>query len=199
MKIKKIIFYILIVISMFLITKVDAKEKVKVYIFEAGGCPYCEAEIEYLEKLHSYNEKFEIIRKETYIDHIEWEEGKDYDLTVKVVDIFKDAGFNEVSYQGTPLIIISNIYASSTYSTELESIIDYAYENGDVDVVSCIEKNEKNCLKDDTTYDEEKTQNENNSNGLFMYILISIILVTLVIVLLILCKNIMNYKKNFKD
>lgn len=199
MKIKKIIFYILIVISMFLITKVDAKEKVKVYIFEAGGCPYCEAEIEYLEKLPSYNEKFEIIRKETYIDHIEWEEGKDYDLTVKVVDIFKDAGFNEVSYHGTPLIIISNIYASSTYSTELESIIDYAYENGDVDVVSCIEKNENNCLKDDTTYDEEKTQNENNSNDLFMYILISIILVTLVIVLLILCKNIMNYRKNFKD
>ena len=87
MKIKKIIFYILIVISMFLITKVDAKEKVKVYIFEAGGCPYCEAEIEYLEKLHSYNEKFEIIRKETYIDHIEWEEGKDYQLGVKVLNL----------------------------------------------------------------------------------------------------------------
>ena len=49
------------------IVPVSAKEKVKVYIFEAGGCPYCEAEIEYLEGLDSYGEKFEIVRKELYV------------------------------------------------------------------------------------------------------------------------------------
>ena len=128
MKIKKILFYIFIFISLLFVTKVDAKEKVKVYIFEAGGCPYCEAEVEYLEKLPSYNEKFEIIRKEAYIDHIEWEEGKDYELTVKVANAFKSAGFKEASYQGTPFIVISNIYAAATYSTGLESVIDYVYE-----------------------------------------------------------------------
>ena len=136
-----------LLVSPLLMSKVNAAEKVKVYIFEAGGCPYCEAEIEYLEGLDSYNEKFEIVKKELYVDHVDWEEGKDYQLGVKVATAFKDAGFTEASYQGTPFVVISNLYAAATYSTDLESYINQAYSEGDQDVVGCFEKGGTDCLK----------------------------------------------------
>ena len=57
---KKKLFSILFAMLLFVPFFVKADEKVKVYIFEAGGCPYCEAEVEYLKGLDSYNEKFTI-------------------------------------------------------------------------------------------------------------------------------------------
>lgn len=125
---------------------VKAAEKVKVYIFEAGGCPYCEAEIEYLKGLDSYNEKFEIIQKELYVDHVDWAQGKDYQLGVAVANAFKKAGFENASYSGTPFVVISDLYAAATYSTDLEKYINQAYEEGDKDVVSCIANDGDNCL-----------------------------------------------------
>ena len=135
------------IISPFTMAKVNAEGKVKVYIFEAGGCPYCEAEIEYLQGLSSYGEKFEVIQKELYVDHVDWAQGKDYDLGVKVATAFQNAGFSEASYQGTPFVVISNIYAAATYSTDLESYINQAYDEGDVDVVGCFEQGGTDCLK----------------------------------------------------
>ncbi len=117
-----------------------AGEKVKVYIFEAGGCPYCKMQVEYLEGLDSYNKKFEIVMKELYVDHIEWAEGKDYALGKKVAEAFTTAGFTNASYYGTPFVVISDLYASTTYSESLESYINKAYEQGDKDIVSCLEK-----------------------------------------------------------
>ena len=67
--------------------------KVKVYIFEAGGCPYCEAQMEYFKSLDGYDKTFEVIVKELYVDHIDWAQGKDYALGVKVANAFFDAGF----------------------------------------------------------------------------------------------------------
>ena len=128
-------------------TRVNAADKVKVYIFEAGGCPYCEAEVEYLKQLDSYDKKFEIVIKELYVDHVDWEQGKDYDLGVAVADAFYNEGFTEASYQGTPFVVISNIYAATAYSTSLEEYINKAYDEGDVDVVGCIEKGGEDCLK----------------------------------------------------
>ena len=61
---KKILLSLIVAVMVLLPMSVNAEGKVKVYIFEAGGCPYCEAEIEYLESLDSYGEKFEIVRKE---------------------------------------------------------------------------------------------------------------------------------------
>lgn len=148
-KIKGLLLTILVAVMIvmpFGMANVRANEKVKVYIFEAGGCPYCEAQIEYLKGLSSYGEKFEIVQKELYIDHIDWEEGKDYNLGVEVAKQFLAEGFEDASYQGTPFVVISNIYAAAAYSENLETYINQAYEEGDKDVVSCIANGGSSCV-----------------------------------------------------
>ena len=120
-KLKLLLFAVLC--SVLFVGSTSAQEKVKVYVFEAGGCPYCEKEIEYLKGLDSYNEKFEIEEKELYVDHIDWEKGKDYDLGVKVAEAFLAKGYSNASYSGTPFVVISNMYAAAAYSESLESYI----------------------------------------------------------------------------
>ena len=141
---KKILFSLLAVLLVLPIG-VNAKEKVKVYMFEAGGCPYCEAQMEYFKGLEGYNKEFEVIQKEAYIDHIEWKQGKDYDLAVKVSEAFMGKGFTNATYNATPFVVISNLYASAAYNTNLESVIKEAYEKGDEDIVKCIADKKKNC------------------------------------------------------
>lgn len=150
MKNKKSIFVVILVLMVMLIVpSVSAKnkEKVKVYIFEAGGCPYCEAEIEYLKGLSSYNKKFEIVQKELYVDHVDWEQGKDFALGKEVADAFYQAGFTDASYQGTPFVVISNVYAAAAYSQDLENIINDVYKKGDKDIVKCFEEGNDNCAR----------------------------------------------------
>jgi len=139
---KKILGVLFALLLMIPVLGINAKEqaKVKVYVFEAGGCPYCEAQIEYLQKLDSYNKKFTIVRKELYIDHVNWEQGRDYELGKAVAEKFQKDGFKDASYQGTPFVVISNLYAAATYSTDLESYINKAYKDGDKDVVGSIAK-----------------------------------------------------------
>lgn len=140
--IKKILIVLVAALVVFpFITKVNAAEpgeKVKVYVFEAGGCPYCEKELEYLKSLSSYGEKFEVIEKELYIDHVNWEYGADYQLGYTIANAFLERGFSDASYQGTPFVVISDLYAAASYSTDLEKYINEAYENGDADVVGCV-------------------------------------------------------------
>lgn len=138
----------------------EEKEKVKVYIFEAGGCPYCEAEVEYLKGLEGYNKTFTIEIKELYIDHVDWKPGKDYDLGVKVANGFLNAGFTDASYQGTPFVVISDLYAASAYSTSLESVINEAYEKGDKDIVSCYADGKEDCLNHLAKEDNKVTDND---------------------------------------
>ena len=57
-KLLSVLFTLLILIPLGI--NAEEKEKVKVYIFEAGGCPYCEAEVEYLKGLEGYNKTFTI-------------------------------------------------------------------------------------------------------------------------------------------
>lgn len=140
------VFLFISFLFLFSFVQVDAKEKVKVYVFEAGGCPFCELQVEYLEGLNSYGEKFDVIRKELYVDHIDWEIGKDFEIGSKVVELFNHSGFEYVTVYGTPLVIISDIYASNGYNTELESFINEAYEEGDRDIVSCVLNSGDNCL-----------------------------------------------------
>lgn len=154
-KIKSLLLVAVLSFALFT-ANVFAKDKVKVYIFEAGGCPYCEAEIEYLKKLDSYDEKFEIIEKELYVDHVDWEEGKDYDLGVKVAEAFQKKGYSDASYQGTPFVVISNLYAAASYSESLEDVINEAYEAGDQDVVGCFADDEDDCA-DKIKENENKT------------------------------------------
>ena len=129
---------------------VNAKEKVKVYMFEAGGCPYCEQEESYLKGLDSYNEKFTLEKKELYEDHVLWKPGKDFYLGVKVANAFKaydGTKFKDATYQGTPFVVISDLYAAAAYNPDLEGIIDEAYQNGDKDIVSCIADDQNDCLE----------------------------------------------------
>ena len=146
---KKIIFAVILLLVMLVVPSVAAKskEKVKVYIFEAGGCPYCEAEVEYLKGLKGYDKKFEIVQKELYVDHVDWAQGKDYALGKEVAEAFYEADFKDASYQGTPFVVISNLYAAAAYSDNLESIINEAYEKGDKDIVKCFEDGEDNCAR----------------------------------------------------
>lgn len=145
----------------------EEKEKVKVYIFEAGECPYCEAEINYLEGLKSYEKKFEIVRKELYVDHETFAKGKDYKLGLKLSKAFKKAGFENADYKATPFVIISDVYATTGYSDELESYIDEAYEKGDKDIVGCAINGEK-CTIGETEFD---FKNSEGSLGLVFAVL----------------------------
>ena len=98
--------------------------------------------------LRSYGEKFEIVRKELYVDHVSWEPGKDYELGVKVANAFTEEGFEDASVHGTPFVVISNVYAKTAYNADLAKIIDEAFEKGDKDVVTCLANNGTNCMKD---------------------------------------------------
>lgn len=144
---KKILLTILAIVLFMPLLSAAKKEPVKVYIFEAGGCPYCEAEIEYLKGLSSYEKEFVIVTKEAYVDHIDWQQGKDYELAEKVATAFKEVGFTDATHQATPFVVISDLYAKAAYSTDLEETIKNAYEKGDKDIVSCIEEGKTNCLK----------------------------------------------------
>ena len=141
-KLLSVLFTLLILIPLGI--NAEEKEKVKVYIFEAGGCPYCEAEVEYLKGLEGYNKTFTIEIKELYVDHVDWKPGKDYDLGVKVANGFLNAGFTDASYQGTPFV----------------SFINEAYEKGDKDIVSCYADGKEDCLNHLAKEDNKVTDND---------------------------------------
>ena len=178
---KKIITFIAAFLLM--VGFVNAEGKVKVYMFEAGGCPYCEKEEEYLKGLEGYNKTFELIKKELYVDHVEWKQGKDYELGKKVAEAFNEAGFEDASYEGTPFVVISDLYASASYSTDLESIINQAYEEGDKDAVSCIANNGTNCIRSNKA-DTSNTKNSESSAGMVIAIIGGVALVGVVVYLL---------------
>ena len=157
-KLLSVLFTLLLLIPLGI--NAEEKEKVKVYMFEAGGCPYCEAEVEYLKGLEGYNKTFTIEIKELYIDHVDWKPGKDYDLGEKVANGFLNAGFTDASYQGTPFVVISDLYAASAYSTSLESVINEAYEKGDKDIVSCYADGKEDCLNHLAKEDNKVTDND---------------------------------------
>lgn len=181
---KRFILFILLVLFPIM---VNAKEKVNVYVFEAGGCPYCEMEVEYLKGLDGYGETFDIIQKELYIDHIDWEKGKDYDLGVKVANAFNKAGYEDASYQGTPFVVIADVYAATLYSEDLENIINEAYENEYKDAVKCFEDGKDNCI--DHVMNTDYSNKTNNSNSTTKAEVIAIILCSIVIILVYVIKS----------
>lgn len=156
---KKVVKFLLVFLLVLGFTGCGSKkntDKVKVYIFEAGGCPYCEAQVSYLESLEDYGKTFEVVMKELYVDHIDWQPGKDYDLGVKVAKAFREAGFDQASYQGTPFVVISDTYAAAAYSQTLDEEIKKAYEEGDNDVVGCFEKGDNCDIRENLTPTDKK-------------------------------------------
>lgn len=186
----KKIFLSLIAILFILPIMINAKENnlVKVYIFEAGGCPYCEAQVEYLKKLDSYNKKFEIVLKEAYVDHVDWKPGKDFELSKKVAEEFNKVGFEDATYQATPFVVISDKYAEASYSENLEDVISEVYEEGDKDIVGCYEKGNSNCL--DYLAISNKTEKVNN-----IPVIVTIIISAVLIIGIYLVKSTMDTKK----
>ena len=178
-KIKRLLTIFLLLFVVFGLANVEAKDKkVKVYLFYAGGCPYCEAEVEYLKGLDSYGKKFELIEKELYVDHVDWKEGKEYALGKKVAEEFNKVGFTDASYQGTPFIVISDLYAVSSYNDTLESVINEAYEKGDKDIVSCISKGNTDCLDHIKTETETSSSSKGDNTVEIVLLVITIILVS---------------------
>lgn len=136
-------------------TTADVSKMVKVYLFEKDGCSYCELQKEYLQGLDSYNKKFTLVVKKLY--DANWNPAEDYDLGAKVAATFATAKF-DTDVSGTPLVIISDIYGANIYNDKLEETINKAYEEGDKDAVSCLEKGGKNseCVrgaKDEADHD----------------------------------------------
>ena len=170
MKKKSKIFIGLIALMLFiplLSVKAESEKKVKVYMFEAGGCPACNSQEEYLKGLDSYGKKFELIKEELYVDHVDWELGRDYDLGVKVATGFKEAGFDDATYEATPFVVVSDVYAASGYNMSLETVINEVYEKGDKDVVGCYAKGETDCLK------HLKSDTNSNISGTVMAVTIA--------------------------
>lgn len=177
-KIKSLLLIVLAVVLFGNVTNVKAEGKVKVYVFEAGGCPYCEYEKQYLKSLDSYNQKFEIVEKELYVDHVNWKRGKDYPVGKAVAEAFLSAGFDKAGYNSTPFVVISDLYAAAAYNNELEAIINEAYEKGDKDVVSCYANEKENCLEgaDPSIKVDWSLLPEEENNTLTTIILVLIIL-----------------------
>ena len=186
---KKLFLSIIMLLLMLpIIVKAEDNNLVKVYVFEAGGCPYCEAQIDYLKKLESYNKKFEIIEKEAYVDHVDWKKGKDFDLSKTVSEAFKKVGFDDAEYRATPFVVISDKYAKAAYTKDLESVIDEVYNEGDKDIVGCYEKGNTNCL--DHLVLLNTNQKVDNKP-----VFITIIICTFLIILTYLVKSTLDTKK----
>ena len=169
---KKIIS--LLIAMLLLPVSVFAKEPVKVYIFEAGGCPACEAQMEYLKGLDSYNEKFVIVEKEAYIDHVDWAQGKDYKLAKTVADAFLAKGFSDATYQATPFVVVSDVYAKAGYNASLENVINEVYESGeDADIVACYEEGRTDCLDHIATdgTNTKKTKKESTNSDIILIVI----------------------------
>ena len=184
----KRVFFMFVAFLCLLPVLVNADSKVKVYIFEAGGCPACKAQIEYLKGLDSNGTKFEIVEKELYVDHIDWEMGKDYALGKKVAEAFVEVGFDNATYQATPFVVISDVYAASGANLQLESVINDVYEEGDKDIVKCFEDGKEDCLDH---LKEDKTSASGNNGG----VIAKTIICTLIVIVVYLIKSTLDTNK----
>ncbi len=176
---------------------VSAADKVKVYVFFAGGCGACEAQFEYLEGLEGYNKTFEVVKKELYEQVGEWNQGADYDLGVKVANAFYEAGYTDATYEATPFVVISDSYAASIYNSELEKVINEVAKTGDKDIVGCMEEGRSDCNIPVIA----QTGNTGNTNGSTtstslgssnMVIVMTAIISTIIIVAVYLVKSTMD-------
>ena len=198
---KKKLLLVLLLTVLLLPISVSAnieQPKVKVYMFYAGGCPACESLEEYLKGLEGYNKTFELVKKEAYIDHIEWKNGKDFDLSQKASDMFEAKGYGEYEERGyhlnqsTPFVVISGTYAAVGYNPGLESVINEIAKAADKDVIGCIEAGKKDCdkliteiEKPKTTTDTEKeetTKTTTDNNMMAVTIICSAVMVAVYLV-----------------
>lgn len=116
----KIISLIFFVSLTFFISSVEAKEKVKLYFFHGDGCPHCEEENRFLEKLSKKYENLEIVRYEV------WYHERNQKLLEKVKKKM------DIKSNGVPLTVIGSTPISGyteSYNNKIERAIHYYLED----------------------------------------------------------------------
>ena len=169
---KKVIFGFIATILCVLPFTVNAAEKVKVYIFSKDGCTYCEKQNDYLKGLEGYNKTFEVVDIQIYDSN--WKQTSNYELANKVVQGFNKTGISEdtLNLQGTPTVIISDVYAKTAYNANLESIINEVVKNGDKDIVGCYKDGKTDCLDHLMTASSNVTCKTEGVGGIIAMIII---------------------------
>lgn len=156
---KKISKYILILFTILLIipNSVQAKEKIKIYLFWGDGCPHCEAEQQYLKDLQKDYPNIEIEKYEV------WNHPENSQLLDEIA-----AKMNKKA-QGVPVTIIGtsmiNGFAEAT-EKQIERALAYYQENEYQDVVKQIKEgtyseDALSTIEDNFTKEEEQTDQEN--------------------------------------
>lgn len=128
---KKLIVFMIILLLFPLF--VNAKESVKVYIFEQAGCQFCKQAKEYLTELKAdYNEYFEVVNIEITKSS---ENGR------LMVDVLEKVGEKN---NGVPLIVIGEKHFTGfadSLKTNIKNTITEQYESdSNVDIVDEIIK-----------------------------------------------------------
>ena len=113
----KIMFLMAAVLLISCVTPVSAEEKVKVYLFEGDGCPYCEKAQEFFKNEigNDYKDKFELVEYEVWYNE---------ENAALLQDVAATLG-QEV--QGVPFIVIGEEVFPG-YSSEMNEDIKKAIE-----------------------------------------------------------------------
>lgn len=117
--IKKIIVALLLLVMVVPFNSVNAKEKIKVYMFRGEGCPHCEEALEFFDKLgkrDKYNVMYDLKKYEVWYDE---------DNAKLMEQVAKELG-EEAS--GVPYIVIGK-KTFSGYSSEYDSQIKQAIKD----------------------------------------------------------------------
>ena len=156
---KKITYSLIILLSFFVISNVEAKEKTNLYIFYGETCPYCEEEITYLKKIEK---KYKNIK----FNYIEVWEHKDNE---KLLEQVKEE-YN-IKSTGVPITIIDKYYFTgyTEYITPiLNRTLDKCNKNGCNNYIEDIKDNkEVNIESKKLVYNEEDKLEVDRNNILF--------------------------------
>lgn len=154
MKFRKILLLIFVLILCFSFSEVSAKEQINIYFFHGDGCPHCEEESKFLEKIEKKYSNVKIIKYEV------WKNTSNAMLMKRVGNKY------EVTTNSVPLTIISGTPISGyseSIGVKIERIIKYYDKNKDenIDYVSKIKNGTYNgeTIKDSFyEYDSKSDQ-----------------------------------------
>lgn len=153
LKILKII--IPIVLLIFFIQPVLAKDKVNIYFFYGDGCPHCDREEKFLEDL-----KIEIPEIEVHAFEV-W---NNMDNARFLAKLGRELRFD---ISGVPLIIIGDrvfpgFYSAATTGAQIKIVVENYVENGCSDIVASVlnlEEENNQCIHGCDQNDEECIHN----------------------------------------
>ncbi len=152
---QKILTFIFVLFLIFSIPVQASESVLNVYFFWGDGCPHCEKEKPFLEKLESENENIKVYRYEV------WKNRKNLDLMVKVGKELK------LDISGVPVTIIGDEafvgYSEGFTSKQIESRIGLCLDKGCKDSVASLVGLEEKVLISDEEAKEEMISSSNGS------------------------------------